>query len=77
MDCAPGLQTLQTLVDAAVAASVARGKRATYGAAWRQWTTFGQICRRPPILHGETREETHQDEEELLLFMVHLHNSLR
>ena len=68
---------MQRLVDAAVVASVARGTRATYGVAWRQWSTFCRIRGKSPILLGKTREEILADEEELLLFMVHLYNNLR
>ena len=68
--------TMQSLVDAAVVASVARGTRATYSVAWRQWSTFCRIRGKSPILVGKTREEIRAEEEELLLFMVHLYNNL-
>ena len=66
------IDELKGLIDEAVVASVAKGIKTTYTTAWRQWSTFCRIRKKSPYLLGETRREQCDDEEELLLFVVHL-----
>ena len=71
------LDELKGLIDEAAVASVSEGTKTTCTAAWRQWSTFCRIRKRSPYLLGETRREQYDDEEELLLFAVHLRNGLK
>jgi hypothetical protein len=52
--------------------ALAEGTSKTYRAAWEQWLTYARVRGRHPFFDGQTRPEIRQDEEEILLYVVHL-----
>ena len=69
------LEELRAATQEAVTAAMAKGTMESYNTAWRQWEVFEGIRGKSPLLGGQTKAEK-RDEEELLLFIIHLWNSL-
>ena len=73
-DAEPGAYEarLRSKGEALLMEALADGTSKTYRAAWDQWTTYARVRGIEPFLEGQTRKEIRQDEEEILLYMVHL-----
>ena len=52
--------------------SMAEGTNHAYQSNWSGWCTYCKLRGVCPFLQGETRGEKQADEEELLLFLVHV-----
>ena len=70
------LQSLDQTGQEAVLSKLADSTRRSYGAGWKQWSTFMSGTGVSPFLQGESRAEKQADEEWLIRFVVFLHQHM-
>ena len=68
---------LRREAEALILDSLADSTARSYNSAWEKWLLFCRLRNRQPFLEGLTQAERAQDEDELLLFMVHEAVTLR
>ena len=63
---------LRTEGEALLMEALDEGTSKTYRTAWDQWMVYARVRRIEPFFDGQTRKEIRHDEEEILLYIVHL-----
>ena len=67
------VEVLDRLATEAMLAKLAEGTRDTYRNGWRNWLLWRRLRGRSPYLQGETRDDRLEDEDDLIRFVVYLH----
>ena len=57
--------------------AMSHGTSAMYDLGWQQWLGYNRLRGTSPFLSGATREEKRKDEDELLMYLVHVGVTMR
>ena len=69
--------TVRATAEALMLEAMAFGTNAMYDLGWQQWLAYNRLRGSNPFLSGTTREEKRHDEDELLLYVVHVGVTLK